>query len=44
MPTIYLGKDLYDEIVKRGEDVAEFVDKAVKEALEKKPKEEKEEA
>jgi len=36
MPTIYLSKDLYDEIVKRGEDVAEFVNKAVKEALEKK--------
>lgn len=38
MPTIYLGKDLYDAIVKGGEEVAEFVDKAVKEALEKKKK------
>ena len=38
MPTIYLSKDLYDEMVKRGENVAEFVDKAVKEALKKKEK------
>lgn len=38
MPTIYLSKELYDEIIKRNQDVTEFVDKAVKEALKKKEK------
>jgi len=41
MPTIYLSKELYDELVKRGKDVTQFIDEAVKEAL-KKEKEEKE--
>ena len=38
MPTIYLAKELYDEMIRRGEDITEFVDKAVKEALKKKEK------
>jgi len=35
MPTIYLSKESYDEIIKRNQDVTQFVDKAVKEMLEK---------
>lgn len=31
----YLHKELYDEIVKRGKDVNDFVDKAAEEALER---------
>lgn len=43
MPTVYLRKELYDEIVKRSEDVSSFVDKAVEKALvEKRPEEKKE--
>lgn len=38
MPTIYLTKELYDEIIKRNQDVTQFVDKAVKEVLEKNEK------
>jgi len=34
----YLHKELYDEIVKRHEDVNEFVDKAVIEALKEEKK------
>ena len=36
------GKELYDEIIKRNQDVTEFVDKAVKEALKKKEEANKE--
>jgi hypothetical protein len=32
----YLGKELYDEIVKRRKNVSDFVNEAVEEALEKK--------
>jgi len=41
MPTIYLSKELYDELIKRGKNVTEFIDKAVTEALKKEQKEEK---
>jgi len=33
MPTIYLRRDLYDEIVRRGYDVTEYVNKVVENAL-----------
>jgi len=36
MPIIYLAKELYDEIIRRGKRVNEFFNKTVKEALEKK--------
>jgi len=36
MPNVYLKKELYDEIVRRGFDVDEFVEEAVREALKKK--------
>jgi len=36
MATVYIRKDLYDEIVKRGEDVTEFANGVVEEALKKK--------
>ena len=39
MPTIYLSKKLYDELVSRGKDINEFVDKTVTEALKKEEKE-----
>ncbi len=42
MPTIYLSKELYDELIKRGKNVTEFIDKAVKEALKKEKGKEKE--
>jgi post-segregation antitoxin (ccd killing protein) len=36
MPNVYLKKELYDEIVRRGFDVDEFVEEAVREALKSK--------
>jgi uncharacterized protein (UPF0297 family) len=36
MPNVYLKKELYDEIVRRGFDVDEFVEEVVKEALKSK--------
>jgi len=41
MPSLYLSKELYDEIVKLDKDVKEFVDKAVMEALKEEQREEK---
>ena len=42
MPNIYISRQLYDELVRRGEDVTRFVAEAVKEALSsKKPKTER---
>jgi len=41
MAIIYVRKGLYEEIVRRNEDVTEFVNKAVEEALKKKKKEQK---
>jgi len=38
MPIVYLRKKLYDEIVKRGHDVTDFVNKAVEETLKKEEK------
>jgi hypothetical protein len=35
MPNVYLRKGLYDEIVKRGFDVSEYVNRLVEEALRK---------
>lgn len=43
MPTVYLRKELYDEIVKRSEDVSSFVDKAVEKALGEQEREEEKE-
>lgn len=36
MPTVYLRKDLYDEIVKKGKQVSEFVNNQIEQIL--KPK------
>ena len=36
MPTVYLRQDLYDEILRRREEVTSFVNKVVEEALWKK--------
>jgi len=33
MPAIYLRKDLYDEIIRQNQDVTEFVNKAIAEAV-----------
>jgi hypothetical protein len=33
MPTIYLRKDLYDAIIKRGEEPTNFVNRVVEKAL-----------
>jgi post-segregation antitoxin (ccd killing protein) len=38
MPNVYLRKELYDEIVKRGFDVSEYVNRLVEEALRKEVK------
>lgn len=38
MPTIYLAKEQYDQIVQRGAEVSAFVRDAVAEALEHRPK------
>ncbi len=41
VPTIYIKKELYDAIVKMGDDVSEYVNRVVEESLKKKgtPKE-----
>jgi len=41
MPTVYLRKDLYDQIVKHGKDVNVFVNRIIEEELwkQEKPKE-----
>ncbi|MBA7629281.1 hypothetical protein ES703_36779 [subsurface metagenome] len=41
MPTVYLRKDLYDRIIKAGDDVASFVNKAVEAKLKPAKKEKK---
>jgi len=35
MPSIYVKKDLYDELIRKGVDVTDFVNEAVKEKMEK---------
>ena len=35
MPTIYLRKDIYDEIIKRGKDPTRFVNSVTEGALKK---------
>ena len=39
MPQIYLKVKLYNEIIRRGENVSEFIDKAVSNALKRREKE-----
>jgi hypothetical protein len=41
LPTVHLRKNLYDGIVKRGEDVTEFVNRVVEAVLKEKIEEEK---
>jgi hypothetical protein len=41
MPTVYLRKDLYDLIARRGEDVNSFVNRAVEKMLKEVEAEEK---
>jgi len=43
MPAIYLRRDLYDEILKRGSEPSSFVNRLVEEALWKRGEEKKEE-
>ena len=35
MPSIYVKKELYDELVQKGIDVTDFVNEAVKEKMER---------
>ena len=35
MPIIYLAKELYDELIRKGEEPGAFVEQAVKEKLDK---------
>lgn len=37
MPTVYIRKDLYDTIVKSGNEPSEFTNRMIEEALKSKP-------